>query len=135
VQQDRDSNSRRIVSDRTPRPLNDTVLGFDLQAEIDVLRNEWPWAEHRHNARTLLKHDGFGIVLVVLGAGARVQEHQSYKHMAVQALFGRLRLHLPGEQHVELGAGGLLGLDRHVLHDIEAIEESALLLCVGGSEE
>ena len=66
-----------------------TALGFDLRAEIDVLRREWPWAEHRHNARTLIKHDGFRLVLVVLGAGARVQEHESYKHIAVQALSGR----------------------------------------------
>ena len=134
MQTDRDQDTRRIVSDRTPRPLNDTALGFDLQAEIEVLRQEWPWDEHRHNARTLIKHDGFRLVLVVLGAGARVQEHQSYKHIAVHALSGRLRLHLP-DQRVELCAGGLLGLDRYVLHDIEALEDSALLLCVGGSED
>jgi quercetin dioxygenase-like cupin family protein len=134
VQPDLDFYTRRIVSDRTPRPLNDTVLGFDLDAEIEALRQEWPWAEHRHNARTLIKHDGFRLVLVVLGAGARVQEHQSYKHIAVFALSGMLRLHLP-DRRVELAAGGLLSLDRNVLHDIEALEESALLLCVGGCDE
>jgi quercetin dioxygenase-like cupin family protein len=134
VQPDLDFYTRRIVSERTPRPLNATALGFDLDAEIEELRQEWPWAEHRHNARTLIKHDGFRLVLVVLGAGARVQEHQSYKHIAVFALSGRLLLHLP-DRRVELAAGGLLGLDRNVLHDIEAIEESALLLCVGGCDE
>ena len=97
------------------------------------MRKEWPWEDHRHNARTLIKHDGFRLVLVVLGAGARVQEHESYKHIAVQALSGVVRLHLP-DQIVELCAGGLLGLDRHVLHDIEAIEDSAFLLCVGGDD-
>jgi quercetin dioxygenase-like cupin family protein len=70
----------------------------------------------------------------VLGTGARVQEHQSYKHIAVHALSGRLRLHLPSEA-IDLGAGGLLSLDRYVPHDIEAIEDRSFLLCVGGSEE
>ncbi len=124
----------KLVSDRTPRPLNDTALGFDLQAEVELLRQEWPWNDHRHNARTLVKHDGFRIVLAVLGAGARMQQHQSYKHIAVHALSGHLRLHLPAEA-IELGAGGLLSLDRFVPHDIEALEDSSLLLCVGGSED
>jgi quercetin dioxygenase-like cupin family protein len=132
--QDRDLTHSKPVSDRTPRPLNDTALQFDLPAEIDVLRREWPWQTHRHNARTLVKHDGFRIVLVVLGAGARVQEHQSYKHIAVQALGGRLRVHLP-DNAVELAAGGMLSLDRSVAHDIEALEDSSFLLCVGGCEE
>lgn len=130
--QERDTN--KLVSDRTPRPLNDTALGFDLQAEADVLRQEWPWDQHRHNARTLVKHDGFRIVLVVLGAGARVQQHDSYRHIAVHSLSGRLRLHLPVEA-VELGAGGLLSLDRFVPHDIEALEDSAFLLCVGAAQD
>jgi quercetin dioxygenase-like cupin family protein len=131
---DRRSRVIEKVSDRTPRPLDGTALSFDLPAEAAVLRTEWPWESHGHNARTLLKHDGFRVVLVVLKPGARVQEHQTYNHVAVHALAGRLRVQVGEHDTVELGPGGLLGLDRYVPHDIEAVEESALLICLGWSE-
>jgi quercetin dioxygenase-like cupin family protein len=122
------------VSDRTPRPLDAEALAFDLDNEIELLRNEWPWREHGHNARTLLKHSGFRMVLVVLKAGVRVPERSTYNHVAVHNLTGQLRLHLP-DRAVDLGPAGLLGLGPCVLHGVEALEDSVFLLCVGWSED
>lgn len=109
-------------------------MAFDLPEEARVLRTEFPWDSHGHNARTLLKHEGFRIVLVVLKPGARVQEHQTYNQVAVHALAGRLRVDVM-DKSVELAPGGLLGLDRYVPHGIEALEESELLIWLGWSEE
>ena len=72
-----DSHARRSheissVSDRTPRPLDGRSLGFALGHELNVLRDERPYRDHGHNARTLLKNDGFRTVLVVLKPGARL---------------------------------------------------------------
>ena len=130
----RPSNGIESVSDRTPRPLDGPSLDFELGSELSALRAEWPFRDHGHNARTLLKNDGFRTVLVVLKAGARVQETETYHHLALHSLEGRLRVHLP-ERAVELPAGGLLGIGPSVPHDIEALEDSAFLLYLGWSEE
>jgi quercetin dioxygenase-like cupin family protein len=121
------------VSNRTPRPLDGTALAFNLSEEAHVLRGEWPYRDHGHNARTLLKHTGFRLVLVALAPGKRVLEHQTYNHVAVQVLAGRVRVNVL-DTDVELGDGGLLGLDRYVPHGIEAIEASDLLIWLGWSE-
>jgi quercetin dioxygenase-like cupin family protein len=123
-----------VVSERTPRSLTGTALAFDLREEARVLRTERPWHEGGHNARTLIKHDGFRLVLVALKPTKRVQEHITCQHVAVHALSGRLRITLPGDA-IELAAGGLLGLDRAVPHDIEALEESDLLIWLGWSDD
>ena len=117
-----------------PGPLDGRSLDFELGSELSALRAEWPFRDHGHNARTLIKHDGFRTVLVVLKAGARMQEHETYHHLALHGLEGRLRVHLP-ERALELPAGGLLGIGPSVPHDIEALEDSAFLLYLGWSEE
>ena len=133
-----DSHARRSheissVSDRTPRPLDGRSLGFALGHELNVLRDERPYRDHGHNARTLLKNDGFRTVLVVLKPGARMQEHETYHHVALHCLEGRVCVQLP-EGPIELPAGGLLGLGPCVSHDIAAIEDSAFLVYVSWSE-
>lgn len=122
------------VSDRTPRPLIAPVLMFDFAREADALRSEELWHAHGHNARTLIKHADFSLVLIALRKGARVKEHQTAQRVAVQTLTGHVRLHIPTEI-VELSANQLLALDRDLSHDIEAIDDSVVLLWVGWSKE
>lgn len=121
------------VSERTPRALDGTALRFDLAAEAEGLKKEDAWRVKGHNARTLIKYEDFRVVLIALKAGARVEEHQTDQHVTVHALSGRLRLRLPNET-VDLAAGDLLGLDRAVAHDVEALEDSLLLLSMGWSK-
>ena len=118
------------VSERTPRALHGTALRFDMAGEADALKKEDAWRVNGHNARTLIKYEDFRVVLIALKTGARVEEHQSDQHVTVQALSGRMRLCLSDET-VELAAGELLALDRGVAHDVEALEDSLLLLSMG----
>lgn len=109
------------------QPLSGPLLHFDLATEMAHLHQEELWQQMGHNAKTLVKHPDFRIVLTVLKAGARLQEHQAAGSISVQALSGYLRLHLP-EQVAELPAGHLLALDRALPHDVEAVKDSAFLL-------
>ncbi len=109
------------------QPLAGPLPHFDLAAEIARLRQEELWQHMGHNAKTLMKHPDFRIVLTVMKAGTRLQEHQAAGSISVQALSGYLRLHLP-EQVAELPTGHLLALDRALPHDVEAVEDSAFLL-------
>lgn len=118
------------VSERTPRALHGAALRFDLAAEAEALKGEDAWRVHGHNARTLIKYEDFRVVLIALKTGARLKEHQTDQHATLQALAGRLRLRLPNET-IDLGPGGLLAIDRAVAHDVEALEDSLLLLSMG----
>jgi quercetin dioxygenase-like cupin family protein len=118
---------------REPHPLTGTALTFDLAAEADALKREPTWLMHGHNAKTLVKHPDVRVVLIALRAGARMQEHKTDQCVTLHALSGRLRLHLPADT-LELPTGALLALDHTVLHEVEAIEESVLLLTLGWSK-
>jgi len=122
-----------FVSDRTPRPLMGSLLTFNLPQEVSLLRGEVEYTKG-HNGRTLIKHSEFRVVLVVLKAGATVNEQQSDQRIALQPLQGHIRLHLPDEV-VNLHPDQLLSLDRNRSYHIEAVEDSAFLMWVGWSKD
>jgi quercetin dioxygenase-like cupin family protein len=122
-----------IVSDRTPRPLMGPVLNFNLPQEVSALRGE-PAYQHGHNARTLIKHSEFRLVLVVLRKNAEVHEQKSSERIALQPIAGHVRLQLATEA-VNLHADQVLSLDRDITYRIEAVEDSAILLWVGWSKD
>jgi quercetin dioxygenase-like cupin family protein len=105
------------------------VLAFDLAAQAAQLRYEHGYREGERNAITLVHEPDFRIVMIGLRPGARIQEHRTAGRLSIQTLAGRLRLRLP-EQTVELPAGHLLALEPGVTHDVEALEDSTLLLTV-----
>src|SRR5262245_56748194 len=123
-----------IVSDRTPRPLLAPVLSFDLADELAALRQEPLWSSHGHNARTLVKHSEFRLVLIALREGYRLHEQQIHERISIQVHAGALRLHIPTET-LELRSGQLLALDRSLPFSIEALEDCGFLLCLGWSKD
>ena len=63
-------------------------------------------------------------------AATHMDEHRAEARISIQALVGKIRLHLPEREPLELSAGQLLALDCGMPHDVEALEESAFLLTV-----
>ena len=61
-----------------------------------------------------------------------MEGHRAEGSISIQALTGKLRLHLP-EQTVELPAGRLLTLERALPHDVEALEDCSFLLTISWS--
>ena len=114
---------------RRPRPLAAPVLLFDFAEEATGLRNEGPWLQHGRNALTLVKYPDFRIVFMLMKPGTRLQEHHASGRISVHTLSGYVRLHL-GDQIADLPAGHLLALERELPHDVEAVEESAVLLTI-----
>lgn len=123
-----------FVSERTPRPLMGPILNFDLQEEMAALRAESTWQANGHNARTLIKHSEYRVVLIALRAGSHVHEQQTDERLAIQTLRGQVRLHVPTES-VDLRASQLVSLDRHVPFSLEALEDCDFLLWVGWSKD
>ena len=111
--------------------LAEPLLRFDLQQELRELRREDSWGrETGRSSKILAKYPDFRIVLVLMKAATHMNEHRAEARISTQALVGRIRLHLPERQPLELSAGQLLALDCGMPHDVEALEESAFLLTV-----
>lgn len=81
----------------------------------------------RPAAGGLLKERGLRVVLALLHAGTRLDPHHAPGPLTLQVLSGRVRL-AAGRQALELGPGVLVALESALEHDVEAVEESALLL-------
>ena len=107
---------------------------FDLPEEIDKLRQTASWRETGHNAKELVKYPDLRIALILLRPGKRIPGHKADARISIQTIHGKIRLHLPDET-VELAAGQLLTLERGIRHDVEAEQESAVLLTIAWSSK
>jgi quercetin dioxygenase-like cupin family protein len=103
------------------------VLRFDLEDETRALRREHGWRDNGHSAKTLVKHHDQRIVLITMKRGARMTKHQASGAVSIHVLSGRVQIEV-GETIVEVPAGQLLALDRGLPHDVEATEDSSVLL-------
>lgn len=122
------SDTPEHESHRRPHtpPMADPFMEFDLPTEIHRLHAETAWSTG-HNAKTLIKYDDLRVVVIALRAGTRVPEHKTEGRVSVHVLSGHVQVKASGRTF-SLRSGGLLALDQGVPHDIEALEESALLL-------
>jgi quercetin dioxygenase-like cupin family protein len=125
-----DERAGGIIEEETMASrLSAPVLKFDLAAEIEQLNGEAHWLKDGRISKTLVKHSDFRIVLMFMKAGTLMQEHKTDARLSIHALSGRLLIKLDG-QTVELPAGHLLVLEKGLVHDVNALEESAFLLSI-----
>ncbi|MHB8734871.1 MAG: cupin domain-containing protein [Terriglobales bacterium] len=75
-----------------------------------------------------MKYPGVSLVLMLKKSGTQIGKHRAAGWIAVKMVQGKIRMHLPEGQSVDLSLGDLLRLDRGFEHDVEACEESAILL-------
>jgi quercetin dioxygenase-like cupin family protein len=105
------------------------VLHFGLQDEIRRLRGEaGPGSgSGGRNAITLVKDGPLRVVLILLRAGASMEEHAAPGPATVHVLGGRVRI---GAQTDECtcAAGGIVVFNGGIAHTVTAEEESTLLL-------
>jgi len=76
-----------------------------------------------------VKYPDLRIVLVSMKANTRLKRHKTDARFAILTLGGHVRLHLP-QATVEVPAGELLAVDRGVVHDVEAVQQSTFLLII-----
>ncbi len=114
------------------RPMRGPLQSIDLEAEIARLRGEREW---RRNAITLRKGEGLSLVLLVMRAGDRLDEHAAPGPISVGVREGRIRFTTP-EGEVEGTPQTLLTCDAGVRHAVEALEDAVCVVTIasgGGS--
>jgi len=110
--------------------LAQSVLLIDFEQELEQLRQADSWQrETGRSSKTLAKYPDFRIVLILMKSGTRMEQHRAEGRISIQQIKGQLRIHL-ADRNVNMSTGHLLVLDCGVLHDVEAREESALLLTI-----
>jgi quercetin dioxygenase-like cupin family protein len=122
---------RPVGHEQMAGKLDAPLLRFDLHQEAAHLRRQPAW--RGPSSTTLVKHADLRIVLVALRAGERMARHRAEARISVHALEGRIRLRLEGTA-AELGPGQVLVLEREIVHDVEAVEDSAFLLTLAWPE-
>ena len=110
----------------------DRMLTVNWQSEGDRLIRD-NTGESGRLSKTIVKYPGFSIVLMVMRSNAKFPEHKSAGRISVQVLKGHIQMHIL-DKLVDLPAGHLIALDREVLHDVEALDESAFLLTICSSQ-
>lgn len=112
-----------------PAPLEGAFLELDLHAQLAQLERERSATGAAHTAVTLVKYPSLRVVLIAIGDGARIAEHQTPGRITIQTLSGRVRTRA-ADRVFDMPAGRLLALDRSVRHELEAIGDSAVVLTI-----
>lgn len=130
-------DASRAALNRLPF-LAGAALHFHLKEELEKLRKQDSWQRSTgRSSRTLTKYPDFHIILVLMKPGSKMNEHHVDGRVSLQLLQGRARIVLP-DQTVDIRAGDLLALEYGLLHQVEALEESAFLISIswpGGTKE
>lgn len=119
----------QLHPDRPDHMLAGPLLAVHLAEELQRLHEEPTWRSGSRNAVTLVKDGALRVVLVALHGGATMEEHSARGPVTVQVLAGRLRFIAPGTS-LEMAPGQLVALEPALLHEVTALEDSALLLTV-----
>ena len=115
--------------------LAEPLLQFDLLEELQQLRHEDSWQRQTgRSSKTLAKYPDFRIILVLMKANTQMNEHRAEGRISIHHLLGKICIHLP-DQKVNLAVGQLLVLDCGMVHNVEALEESAFLLTISWPKE
>jgi quercetin dioxygenase-like cupin family protein len=122
-------------TNRTGRLLHGTVEAFNLAKEIEFVQAEPEYANNGHNALTLSKNDALRNVLICLKKGAGLHEHNAPGPFSLFVVKGKIQfvINSLGEEEtktIELNEGQLLVLGEPQKHEVNALEESSILLAI-----
>jgi len=109
------------------------LIAVDVRAEIARLKSEPAWTDNDRHGSSLVKGDGINVALMMLKKGARLQEHHTRAPITVQVIEGKINFVAKGKSQIAT-AGTIVALDRAIEHSVEAVEESAIVLTVGGEQ-
>jgi quercetin dioxygenase-like cupin family protein len=117
---------------RPDRPVEGPLLHLRLNEQLERLRREPTWHTSGRNAIILAKESTLRVVLMLLGRGTKIPEHQAAEPLTFHVLRGSVTLRA-GDREEKLGSGEPIVLESAVAHEVEAREESACLLTLTGA--
>jgi quercetin dioxygenase-like cupin family protein len=123
-------NSRETPRQRAHH-VSDPLITIDCLAELATLRGGDAYTTADRAAYTIAKQSGMRVVLIALKPGGRMNEHHADPPITLHGLQGNLNLTV-GDQTVRVMPGVLVTVAQGMPRSVEAIDESAFLLTIGG---
>jgi quercetin dioxygenase-like cupin family protein len=102
---------------------------LDLPAALRALRAETGPGANGHRQITLLHHGPVRLLLFAFEEGGQIPQHQAPGWVTIHVLRGVLRVQTPDRRYV-LNEGELLALAPNVAYDVDAVDDSDMLLGV-----
>jgi quercetin dioxygenase-like cupin family protein len=110
-----------------------TLTSVPLQAMMQQLITEDAFQQSGRNALTLLHHKDLTVVLTVMKSGALLHEHQAPAPVMLLSLFGEIVLSAAeGQPAFPLTPATGAVFAAHLTHRVEARQDSAFVLVMGG---
>ncbi len=111
------------------RTLDAALLSFTIDEQVKQLKQEKPWQSGDRNAVTLVKNQDVRVTLMALHKGASLREHHVEGPITVYIIEGSVNF-IVGQDKCVLKRSGFLSLERTIPHDVEALEDSIMLLTI-----
>ncbi len=109
------------------RPAEGRILQVQLDEQVARLARQLQTSGRDREAISLVKDYGLNVLLMALRSGARLHEHHTKGPLALQVLSGCVNFMAAGAVN-EVRPGSIVALDREIVHSLEAIEDSMVLL-------
>ncbi|MEO8098556.1 MAG: hypothetical protein ABI811_12710 [Acidobacteriota bacterium] len=122
------SEAIRTVS-REDRILSGPAIAFSIEEELHELRREPEWISGTRNSVTVVKTPNLSIVLTAIKKGAFLCGHEVEGPVTLQVISGAIKFSVAGEPRT-LATGTVIALDKAISHEIEALQDSDLLLTI-----
>ena len=113
--------------DRDQHTLDAPLLNFSLGKALEQLKSEQQWKHEDKNSITLLKNPELCVMLMAFHKGSRMPEHHTNTPITFLVLSGAVRFTSERLPQV-LQQNDLISLKKGIPHEVEALEESAVLL-------
>ncbi len=113
-----------------------TTKSFSLHSMAHQLMTEQVFAHSGRNALTLARSEDLTVVLTVVKAGTVSKEHPAPGPVTILPLFGRITFSTGNEsESMTLETGSAVVFAADVVHSVEADQDSAFLIVIGGRVE
>lgn len=117
---------RGSVKERT---LDAPILTQRIDKEVRMLTSEREWLSGKRDGITLVKYPHMRVVLVALRKGTRMREHKLRGPVSLFVVQGRINIEA-GSTAYKVRKKELVTLQKAVLHDVQAIQDSVFLLTI-----
>ncbi len=119
---------------REARTLDDPVMGFELQREVALLREEEGFAHFGRTSKTLGKSRHLRLVLTAARAGAAIGNEDAEDAMAIQVLDGTVTVDRGGTG-MPFGPGTAIWFAAGEEWTVRVDRDAALLMSFGWPDE
>ena len=128
--------SERHPSSRDPRGrpaerISAPVITVNLEAELKALRDSDSYKRNDHASATIINRPGLGAVLIALPKGGHLAEHRTRRPITLRVLEGSVQVSL-ADRTIHMTRGDLTALAPNLKHRVSGIDDSAILLTMGG---